>query len=233
MFPTHFGQPISCVGEWVEVGIALVCAPVWFRGDRKYSARVKEMTLFVPIFSITLCRNAQRSIQMCVMSSLSHQRRTTVLPHEEVNWVTFNRAEAEGEGVSPAGSSSSVCCLQAGLLGDREQPPMWGKHHLGHLLLVCRALRRQTGLTRNCRSAFRHLLNTWDLQELRTSFNTQDFLSAVFMHDELVPRTQLLFSYLSPLFLLHFFLHPLSGTPGNNKELFVWFLLLPLIFWCI
>lgn len=126
MFPTLFGQPISCVGGCVEVGIALVCAPVWFRGDRKYSARVKEMTLFVPIFSITLCRNAQRSIQMCVMSSLSHQRRTTVLPHEEINWVTFNRAEAEGEGVSPAGSSSSVCCLQAGLLGDGEQPPVWG-----------------------------------------------------------------------------------------------------------
>lgn len=110
MFPTHFGQPISYVGGCVEVGIALVCAPVWFRGDRKYSARVKEMTLFVPIFSITLCRNAQRSIQMCVMSSLSHWRRTTVLPHKEINWVTFNPAEAEGRGF-PQLAHPPVCAV--------------------------------------------------------------------------------------------------------------------------
>lgn len=118
------------------------------------------------------------------------------------------------------------------VLGDGAQPPMRGNTTLA-IAASLQSPEEANRPTKSCRAAFRHPFNTWCLQELRTSSNTQDFLSATFMHDELVPRTQLWFSYLSPLFLLHFFPHPLSGTPGNNKELFVWFLLLPLIFWCI
>lgn len=120
---------------WVVCGdwIALVCAPVWFRGDRNCSGRAKEMTLFVPVFSITLCRNAQRSIKMCVMSSLSHRRRTTVLPKKKkINWVTFNAPEAEGEGL-PQLVPPPVCAVSrlAGWVMEHSLP--YGKHHPGHL----------------------------------------------------------------------------------------------------
>lgn len=151
---------------------------------------------------------------------------------KKINWETFNPPEAEGEGVSPVGSSSCVCNLQPGLLGDGAQPPMWENHHLGHLLLACRALRRQTGLARSCKSAFRHPLNTWDLQELRTSFNTQGFFVChVYAWWACAKDPITIFLSLSPLSSP--LPPPIIRDTWKNKELFVWFLLLLLIFWRI
>lgn len=44
----------------MEFGISLVCVPVLFTGDRKHSARVNEITHFVPVFSINLCWNEHK-----------------------------------------------------------------------------------------------------------------------------------------------------------------------------
>jgi len=54
--PAYFIYAWIC-GGW---DLALVCVPVQFIRDRCYSARVNEITLFIPVFSITLCRNEHK-----------------------------------------------------------------------------------------------------------------------------------------------------------------------------
>lgn len=140
MFPTHFGQPIFLCG-WVvwRLGLLWVSGPAWFRGDGKMQSEGNDTlcTCFQHNF-VQECTQINKNV--CNEQPLSAEENNCVTP-KRINWVTFNPPEAEGEGVSPAGSSPSGCCLQAGVLGDGASHV--GKHHLGPLLLECRALRRQ------------------------------------------------------------------------------------------
>lgn len=118
LWPTHF------LCGWVVWRLGLL----WLVGqpgsEEMGKCRVKEMTLSVPVFSITLCRNAHRSIKMCVMSSLSQQRRTTVLPQKGlIGWLLILlrlKGKEFPQLVHPlVGAVSRLVCWVM-------EPPMWG-----------------------------------------------------------------------------------------------------------